>query len=336
MRPWPFWRSAAPAHTGARRPGGRLRRHRDEPSLRAPRVLQRPSRGRAHRGKRARRPLPHHLVAHSRRLGQVSRPHPSRRQPRGGRHPRAHGPGHPPGDGAPGLLHPLAPRALRRCAPLRRRDDHPRHLRAQRHRGPHRRYAVLRAVRDPSDRGCSRRSLRTAAPGYECPRGAVRAHHRRVVLLSRRPGRGGNHPISGRAGRGEPDACGALFLREWCPGLSRAGIGVPGGHRLRGAVCRYGPLRPPAHPARLVRGGPACAAPQLPRPGRPAAPRPRPGGEPLLSPGAVLGPVSAGRAGDGGDRHRVTGRDQRRVLADVAGGPARAPAARARGPHLGG
>jgi len=70
MRPWRRGRTMAPAHTGARRPGGRLRRYWDEPAVRAPGVLQRSSRGRADGGECPRSPLPHRLVAHSRRLGQ--------------------------------------------------------------------------------------------------------------------------------------------------------------------------------------------------------------------------------------------------------------------------
>ena len=96
----------------------------------------------------------------------------------------------------------------------------------------------------------------------------------------------------------------------------------------------HGPLRPPPDPHRLVHDRAARAPPQLLRAGSAPPPRARRRGESLLSPGPVLGALSARRARDGGDGDRLAGHDQRGVFPHVAGGPARPAPARARGAHL--
>ncbi len=58
------------------------------------------------------------------------------------------------------------------------------------------------------------------------------------------------------------------------------------------------------------------------------------GGAALLHDGARLGAAAAGRAGDDGGDHRLTGIDLRRLLADAAGDPARLCAASRRRAHL--
>ena len=63
----------------------------------------------------------------------------------------------------------------------------------------------------------------------------------------------------------------------------------------------------------------------------------RPGGdrEPVLPVLPGLGALSDGRAGDGGDGHRLAGDDFRRLLDDAAGDPARVPAAHVDPAHVG-
>ena len=55
---------------------------------------------------------------------------------------------------------------------------------------------------------------------------------------------------------------------------------------------------------------------------------------PVLHRRAGVGALSDGRAGDGGHRHRVAGGDQRRLLGDAAGDPARLPAAHGDPAHV--
>ena len=209
-------------------------------------------------------------------LGQVPRAHLTRGQPGRGRHPRADGTGRASGNDAPAVLRSRPARTLRGGAPLLGYGrTHARHPRAS---APPRAYVdvTLAPYVIPLTVAILAGSVRIAAPGHCRHRRALRARHRRVVWLpgGSRRGRAGASPRD--AHRGEPRACGALLRREWRPGLPRAGIGGAGGHRRRGALRGHGTLRPAAHPARLVHGGPARPAPQLLRPGRDAAPRPHP------------------------------------------------------------
>ena len=78
-------------------------------------------------------------------------------------------------------------------------------------------------------------------------------------------------------------------------GFRLARLGRAGGHRLRGAVCRHGPFRPQADPARMVLLRAACAAAELFRPGRGAPAGARKSADRVLFRGAALGALSAGR-----------------------------------------
>ena len=123
----------------------------------------------------------------------------------------------------------------------------------------------------------------------------------------------------------QPAARGAL-LRSTTAGTAsscsaRSSWSVTGGEALYADMGHFGQA---ADPARLVRAGAAGAAAQLLRPGRAAARRPG-GGRATRSScwrrRWALYP--AGRAGDGGDGHRLAGADLRRLLAHPAGGAAR-------------
>ena len=81
----------------------------------------------------------------------------------------------------------------------------------------------------------------------------------------------------------------------------------PRGDRRRGDVCRHGPFRPGADPARLVRGGAARPGSQLFRTGGPADHRSQRDRQSVLSAGAGLAALSAGRVRDRGHRDRVAG-----------------------------
>ncbi len=116
-------------------------------------------------------------------------------------------------------------------------------------------------------------------------RGAAARH--RSIGRGLRPGHAGlvrgARPCSGqRAGRPSrgcsalnPIYAVALLRRQRWTWLPRARLGLPGRHRRRGAVRRHGSLRPPADPAWPGSARAAGAGPQLLRPGRAAARRPR-------------------------------------------------------------
>ena len=104
----------------------------------------------------------------------------------------------------------------------------------------------------------------------------------------------------------------------WVAGLRDSWRCIPGADRRRGALRRYGPYRPQADPPDLVRPRAAGAAAQLRRPDRTADRRARQR-QPLLPPGAQLGALPAGGAGDRGDDHRQPGDHHRLVLADPPG-----------------
>ena len=113
---------------------------------------------------------------------------------------------------------------------------------------------------------------------------------------------------------------------------------LPRGDGRRSLLRRHGPFRAAADPRRLVRRRAAGADPQLFRPGRRCcSPNPARRGDrqPVLRPRAAVGALSAGRAGDGRDHHRVAVDHLRRLFPDAAGDQSRLPAAHERHPYRG-
>ena len=107
----------APRHSLADRARHRLRRHRDEPAVRAPAMLHvQGVRHRADDGECLRRAVADRLAARARRGGQVHRVHHARRQPRRGRHPRPDGAHSPAGTPRSRLEAPLPARSRSRCS----------------------------------------------------------------------------------------------------------------------------------------------------------------------------------------------------------------------------
>ena len=102
---------------------------------------------------------------------------------------------------------------------------------------------------------------------------------------------------------------------------------VPRGHRRRGALCRHGPLRRAARPARVVHARLArrCCSTTSAK----ARCCSRGGRSRIRSSRSRRAPRSVPRAArDGRDDHRVAGEHLRRVLAHAPGRAARSAAAR--------
>ena len=258
-----------------RRARRRLRRHRDEPAVRAAGVLPRRPRHRADPRERARRAVADFLVADADHLDQVPRVRHARRQQRGGRHSRAAGarravprcPAAQPRDAR-------GARAVRGGAALRRRDDYAGHFGARRGRRPAGRDARLRALHRPADGRHPLRTLPHSVARHRARRLAVRAGDDRLVRHDRRARRAVDRPGPGRSDVVQSAARRHLFPRQRVARLHRARLGVPRRHRRRGAVRRHGPLRQEAHPAGVVRSRPAGAPAELSGAGRDAADRP--------------------------------------------------------------
>jgi KUP system potassium uptake protein len=105
-----------------------------------------------------------------------------------------------------------------------------------------------------------------------------------IVLWFAGAGASGLWQIAAAAGHpgGAGPAAGLAFLPSAAGRCSPRWAPSCWPHRGRGAVCRHGPLRPPAHPAGLDRPGAAGAGAELPGPGRAADARPVGAGEPVL------------------------------------------------------
>ena len=261
----------------------RLRRHRHQPSVRAPRGLQRTSRVRRDAGERLRPAVAHHLGAHSRREREVSRLHAARGQPRRGRHPGASRAGAPAG-AASGRRDEA--RACSSCSAL---------------------FGAALLFGDGIITPAI--SVLSAVEGLEVATPAFEHFVIPITLAilfglfcraALRHGAGGRlfGPVMliwfvtigvlGRA-RDPPRAAHsrgaeshARHPRSSCTtelgGFLVARRGGARRHRRRGAVRGHGTLRQAADPCRLVRGGAPLPAAQLLRPGRAAScatPQPR-------------------------------------------------------------
>ncbi|CAA9356134.1 MAG: Kup system potassium uptake protein, partial [uncultured Gemmatimonadaceae bacterium] len=321
----------------ARRARRGVRRHRHQPALRAPRVLRRALRPRAHAGQRLRRALAHRLVDPARRRRQVHRLRPAGGQQGRGRHPGPAGPRAPARAArrrAAAARPPRGARAVRRGAPLWGRDHHAPGVRLRGHGGAHGRRARARAVRRPGHVRDPPRPLPGAeardggAGGGVRPRGApLVRHHRRA--------RGGRDRARPRGARGgEPVVRRRVLPRPPGRRVPHPRLGGARHHRGRGALRRHGPLREAADPARLLRLRPPGAAAQLLRAGRAHPAGPRGGGEPVLHARPPLVPVPADRHRHGGGDRGVAGAHLGGVLAHPAGGAARLRAAGDHRAHL--
>ena len=85
-----------------------------------------------------------------------------------------------------------------------------------------------------------------------------------------------------------------MFLHAPWVAFVSAGRGGAGGDRLRGAVCRHGPFRPPAHPVCLAVRRPARPDAELFRPGRGPAAQSRTGRYRILLRHTALGAYADG------------------------------------------
>ena len=115
-----------------------------------------------------------------------------------------------------------------------------------------------------------------------------------------------------------------LLRRQRSDGFLVLGARLPGGDRRRGALRRHGPLR---HAGRSGWPGspsscPACCSTTSAR-ARCCSPDPAEAAATRSTTWRRLGALPAGRAGHGGDGHRLAGGDLRRLLAHPPGGAAR-------------
>jgi hypothetical protein len=322
------------------RPRGRLRRHRNEPALHDARVHRAPA-GRVADGRDARGPLADLLVARPRRQRQVPRLHHEGRQPRRGGHLRAAraDPRPPRGLHAP-AQGPARPRARRRHhpdrrgPPFRRRHHHARDLGAWRGRGLQRHQPELRAlravarVRDPGS------AVLVPEPGDH----EIGAVFGPIMLVWFADARGPRGLVRVQCAlgpsRAQPGLRPGLLHHppvEVAELLGSIVLAITG---RGGPVRRPGPLWPPLHHDRLVRGGIPGARAQLLRAGGVHDPAPQFRSQPVLLDGPrgfrtrrPDRPVH--RRGD----HREPGAHHRCLLPVTPGDPARVfPAAEGQ-PH---
>ncbi len=312
----------------------RLRRYRHLAALRGAPVARRFRQ--YERARDPRRPVADRVDAGSSRHPQIRARHHAGRQPR---RRRAVGPDRAgaargkPLAAALSVDHGGGPGRGR--AVLRRRRHHPGDLGAERGRRAQGRDADVRALRRPDLARAPDRPLSGAAPRRRSGgqlfrpgdaglvRGAGAARGLGDGAAAPRPPR--PRPALGRGG-----AVGRAVAR-----LFDAGRGLSRGYRGRDALRRYGAFRPPGVAPGLARPGLSGAGAELFRAGRAAARQPGRDREPVLPPGAGMGPLPAGGLGGGGDHHRLAGGDFGRLLDHPPGGAARLSAAAGSPSHLG-
>ena len=145
-------------------------------------------------------------------------------------------------------------------AALLRRRHHPGDFGAERARGDQDTPAGIRALCVAAVDLRSHRSVLPATPGHCAHRPAVRPDHDALVRDNRGARAARYHPPSQRAGGARPALRAPISVRAWIHRVFGIGRRVPVRHRCRGALCRYGPLRPATDKARLVRAGAADTA----------------------------------------------------------------------------
>ncbi len=327
------WRREAGLTLGAL--GRRLRRHRHQPALRGEAVGDRGRRPFARALRRAGRSLDDLLVARDRGDGQIRRLHHARRQQWRGRRDGAGragasllGPGPRPQDRHRAGL------ARRPRAVLRRRHADARDLGPLGGRGPGRRKRRPAAPDPAADPRHPDRAVPAAALRDGADRQDVRPRHGGLVCRD-----GGAGRRRHRAQSADPQMHQSLLRlcavrARALDGVRRAWLRRPGGDRLRGALCRYGPFRARADQECLALFRLPCAPAELFRPGRGRALRSARDRQHLLRARAALGALPGRRARDDGHRDREPGGDLRRLLDHPPGGAARPGATHGNPPYL--
>ena len=236
--------------------------------------------------------------------------------------------------GMPGQGGAVGARDLRGLAVLRRQHDHAGHLGAFGGRGRQGRGTVGVRSGHPHHGGDHHRPVPGSAAGHGRRGSDVRAGHERLVHRDRRARRAGH-----RHAPGDPEGAVAQLrprlpvrpLRHRVLLLDRR---RPGRHRSRGAVRGHGALRPHAGQARLAAGRLPRLHPELHGPGRPDPGPPGQHRQPVLPAGSGVGQAPDGLPRHRGDRHRLAGGHQRRLLGRAPGRATRLPAAAAHPVHL--
>ena len=199
--------------------------------------------------------------------------------------------------------------------------DHARDLGALRRRGPRGRHARVQAVRHPDH---ADRRRRCCSPSRSAARRSVGALFGPIMIVwfaTLGAARRDRHRCARR--RCWPRSI--PLYADRIPGHARrarvlfARRGGAGGHRRRGAVRGHGAFRQRTRCGSRGRARAAGAGAQLLRPGRAAHRRSGGGRESVLPAGAGVGALSARRARDRGDDHRVAGGDLRRLFDHAAG-----------------
>ena len=266
---------------------------------------------------------------------QIRAVDPARRQSRRRRHRRVAGAAFRPQRPAGHLARPASDRRPgRRGAALWRRRHHAGDLGPERDRRPEGRCAVIGAGRGAADHHHPDRAFHRSEERHRLYRQDLRSGHAGLVPGDRLA-RHRRHRARARRARRLKSAVCLRFpdpsgfprqLRHSRRRLSR-------GNRRRSDVCRHGPFRPGADPARMVRGGASRPRSQLFRTGGIADHGCQRDRQSILSTGAGLDALRACRFRDGGDRDRFAGDHLRGVFTDAAIDPARLPAADADQAH---
>ena len=228
--PRPFGGSEEPARSAlSGEPRHRLRGHRHEPALRVARMLLRRARPLPQPGQRPWRPFAHSLVSHPDYFGQIPDPYPACGQPWGRRYPRAGYAGKR--RRRPARKIPSPPRIVWGRPALRRWDDHPRDLCAERGGGFARRHATLRSVRRAGGDRDSGRAFPFSIKGDDRNRPRLWTGDDPLVPGDRRARDPSHRPRPGSPGRDQPAPGDSIFQPErrgWFRGPRRR---FPGGHR---------------------------------------------------------------------------------------------------------
>ena len=226
-------------------------------------------------------------------------------------------------------------RALRRLAVLRRQHDHPGDLGPVRDRRRQGLGAVTVRPGHPDHGSDHRRPVPGPASGHGRRGTPVRPGHGYLVCGDRRARRARHRSPPGDPQGAVTDLCPGLPVQPLRDRVLLAGRRRPGRHRSRGALRGHGALRPRADHARLADPRLPRLHPQLHGPGRPCSGPSGQHKQPVLPARTGVGAAPDGLPGRRGDRHRLTGRDHRRVLGREPGRPARLPSAAAHRVYLG-
>src|SRR5687767_8271699 len=185
------------------------------------------------------------------------------------------------------------------------------------------RHAPLQSIRG-ADHHCDHRGPLPGAESRHCGHWqSVWASHVVVVRSAGRSGANADCSVPGSGGSNQPGACSGFLCAKWLAWIPDSWSSMSCYHRRRGAICRHGPLWYEAHTPRVVHSRTAGAAFELLRSRRLAAGEPGGRRESVLSPGALVGTLPDGGAGDGGGGDCFTSCNHGCVLARHAGRPIR-------------